>query len=117
MRFLLLLSVFAVLSFGTDFGARAQVTDNPFAGAPTRYSVDVVTSQKAGKAFTMHVYVDGDKRRTEQDTNNGSIDPSSGAVANGRHDDGVGEFGSWPARLFSFHTSCGLPADRLKTTC
>jgi hypothetical protein len=73
MRFLLLLSVFAVLSFGTDFGARAQVTDNPFAGAPTRYSVDVVTSQKAGKTFTMHVYVDGDKRRTEQDTNNGRL--------------------------------------------
>jgi hypothetical protein len=73
MRFLLFATVSALLSFGTEFGATAGVTDNPFAGAPTRYSVDVVTSQKAGKTFTMHVYVDGDKRRTEQDTSNGLL--------------------------------------------
>jgi hypothetical protein len=73
MRFLSLVSVFAILSFGTDFVARAQATDNPFAGTPTRYSVDVVTTQKGGKTFTMRMYVDGDRRRTEQDTANGRL--------------------------------------------
>lgn len=73
MRFLSLVSVSAILSFGTDFGARAQATDNPFAGTPTKYSVDVVTTEKAGKTFTMHTYVDGDRRRTEQDTANGQL--------------------------------------------
>src|SRR5215469_18762895 len=73
MKKLFLLSVFAFLSFGLDLPARAQANDNPFAGAPTRYSVDVVTASRTGTALTMRMYVDGNKRRTEQETNNGQL--------------------------------------------
>jgi hypothetical protein len=73
MRFLLFVTVSCLLPFGTALRASAQGTGNPFAGTPTRYSVDVVTSQKAGRTFTMRVYVDGNRRRTEQDTDNGRL--------------------------------------------
>jgi hypothetical protein len=73
MKKLFLLSMFAFLSFGLDLPARAQANDNPFAGAPTRYSVDVVTASRTGTALTMRMYVDGNKRRTEQETNNGQL--------------------------------------------
>jgi hypothetical protein len=73
MKKLLMLSVSAFLSFGADLPARAQTSHNPFAGAPTRYSVDVVTASKTGANLTMRMYVDGNKRRTEQETNNGQL--------------------------------------------
>ena len=73
MKVLLLLSVSVFLAFGIDLPARAQSNDNPFTGAPARYSVAVVTTQKNRTAFTMWVYVDGNKRRTEQETNNGKL--------------------------------------------
>jgi hypothetical protein len=73
MKKLLLLSVCMFLSFGVDLPAKPQANDNPFAGAPTRYSVNVVTTQKTGRALTMRMYVDGNKRRTEQETNNGQL--------------------------------------------
>jgi hypothetical protein len=73
MKLFLLFSVSVLLSFGTDFDARAQVKDNPFVGAPSQYRVDVVTSRKTGTALTMRMYVDGNKRRTEQETNNGPL--------------------------------------------
>jgi hypothetical protein len=73
MKKLFILSVSAFLSFGTDLPARAQTSHNPFAGAPTRYSVDVVTASKTGANLTMRMYVDGNKRRTEQETNNGQL--------------------------------------------
>jgi Domain of unknown function (DUF4412) len=73
MKVLFLLSVCAFLTFGIDLPARAQANDNPFKGAPTRYSVAVVTTQKNRKAATMWLYVDGNKRRTEQETNNGKL--------------------------------------------
>jgi hypothetical protein len=73
MKVLFLLSVCAFLAFGIDLPARAQANDNPFKGAPTRYSVAVVTTQKNRTAATMWMYVDGNKRRTEQETNNGKL--------------------------------------------
>jgi hypothetical protein len=73
MKKLFLLSLSAFLYFGVDLPAGAQADDNPFAGAPTRYSVDVVTTQRTGTALTMRMYVDGNKRRTEQETNNGQL--------------------------------------------
>ena len=73
MKLLLFLGLSAFLSFGTNLLASAQENDSPFTGAPTRYSVDVVTTQKKGTALTIRVYVDGNKRRTEQETNNGRL--------------------------------------------
>jgi hypothetical protein len=72
MKKLLLLSVLAFVSFGVDL-SKAQTDDHPFAGAPTQYSVAVVTAQKTGAALTMWMYVDQNKRRTEQETNNGRL--------------------------------------------
>ena len=45
----------------------------PFAGAPSQYSVDVTTTRKSGTPFLIKMYVDGVKRRTEQETNNGEL--------------------------------------------
>jgi hypothetical protein len=73
MKKLFLLSVSAFLFFGTGLSARAQADDHPFAGAPTQYSVAVVTAQKTGAALTMWVYVDEKRRRTEQETNSGRL--------------------------------------------
>jgi len=73
MKKLLILSVSAFLSFVVTLPARAQTNQNPFAGAPTRYSVSVVTASKTGTMLTMRMYVDGNKRRTEQETNNGQL--------------------------------------------
>ncbi len=53
----------------TAFQANAQTTPSPFAGAPSQYSVDVVTTRKSGTPFLIRMYVDGVKRRTEQQTN------------------------------------------------
>lgn len=46
---------------------------SPFAGAPTQYSVDVVTTRQSGPPLLIRMYVDGEKRRTEQETNNGEL--------------------------------------------
>jgi hypothetical protein len=73
MKLLFLLSVSAFLSFGIDLAAIAQANDSPFTGAPTQYSVDVVTTQRTRTALMMRTYVDGNKRRTEQETNNGQL--------------------------------------------
>gem|GEM_PF-1880592 len=56
------------------FSAPAEETkDNPLANAPTQYSCDLVLSRKAGPPMTMHIYVDGNKRRTERDGAGGNI--------------------------------------------
>ena len=73
MKKLFILSVSAFLSLGVDLPAKAQTDHNPFAGAPTQYSVSVVTASKTGTMLTMRMYVDGNKRRTEQETNNGQL--------------------------------------------
>ena len=73
MKKLFILSVSAFLSFGVALPAKAQTSHNPFAGAPTCYSLDVVTASKTGANLTMRMYVDWNKRRTEQETNNGQL--------------------------------------------
>ena len=61
MKKLFILSVSAFLSFGADLPAKAQTSHNPFTGAPTRYSVEVVTASKTGANLTMRMFVDGNK--------------------------------------------------------
>jgi hypothetical protein len=73
MKRLFILCVSAFLSFCADLPARAQTNQNPFAGAPKQYNVSVVTSSKTGSMLTMRMYVDGNKRRTEQETNSGPL--------------------------------------------
>jgi hypothetical protein len=73
MNRLLVLSLFSSLLITTAFLAEAQTKAIPFAGAPTQYSVDVVTTRKLGTPLLIRMYVDGAKRRTEQETNNGGL--------------------------------------------
>jgi hypothetical protein len=73
MNRLLVLSLFSSLLMTTAFLAEAQTKAIPFAGAPTQYSVDVVTTRKSGTPLLIRMYVDGAKRRTEQETNNGGL--------------------------------------------
>jgi hypothetical protein len=73
MKLLFLLSASAFLSFGIGLEAKAQANDNPFTGAPTQYRVDVVTTQRNGAVLKMRLYVDGNKRRTDQETKNGLL--------------------------------------------
>jgi hypothetical protein len=73
MNRLLVLSLFSSLLITTAFPAEAQTKAIPFAGAPTQYSVDVVTTRKSGTPLLIRMYVDGAKRRTEQETNNGGL--------------------------------------------
>jgi hypothetical protein len=73
MNRLLVLSLFSSLLITTAFLAEAQTKAIPFAGAPTQYSVDVVTTRKSGTPLLIRMYVDGAKRRTEQETNNGGL--------------------------------------------
>jgi hypothetical protein len=65
--------LFFSLIITTAFQAKAQTPASPFAGAPSQYSVDVVTTPKSGTPFLIRMYVDGAKRRTEQQTNNGGL--------------------------------------------
>jgi len=73
MKRLLVSILFSSLLITTAFLAKAQTNASPFEGAPTEYSVDVVTTRKSGTPFLIRMYVDGAKRRTEQDTNNGGL--------------------------------------------
>ena len=73
MKRLLVLSLFSSLLVTAAFLAKAQTKAIPFAGAPTQYSVDVVTTRKSGTPLLIRMYVDGAKRRTEQETNNGGL--------------------------------------------
>jgi hypothetical protein len=73
MKRLFVPGLFFFLIITTAFQAKAQTTASPFAGAPSQYSVDVVTTPKSGTPFLIRMYVDGAKRRTEQQTNNGGL--------------------------------------------
>jgi hypothetical protein len=73
MKRLYAAGLFFSLIITTAFQAKAQTTPSPFAGAPSQYSVDVVTTRKSGTPFLIRMYVDGAKRRTEQDTNHGGL--------------------------------------------
>jgi hypothetical protein len=55
------------------FNAPAEESNDPLANVPTQYSADVVITRKAGPSSTGHVYVDGNKRRTDRDMHGGII--------------------------------------------
>ena len=74
MKRLFVLGLFTLLSINPLFTAPAEEkSDNPLADAPTQYTADVVVSRKVGTPITMRVYIDGNKRRTEQGANGGTI--------------------------------------------
>jgi hypothetical protein len=73
MKRLLVASPLSFVLLTTAFLAKAQTNGTPFAGAPTQYSVDVVTTPKSGTPFLIRMNVDEAKRRTEQQTNNGGL--------------------------------------------
>jgi Domain of unknown function (DUF4412) len=74
MKRLFAVGLFTVLSINPLFAAPAEEkSDNPLADAPTQYSAEVVVSRKVGTPLTMQVYIDGNKRRTEQGANGGTI--------------------------------------------
>ena len=73
MKRLLPFILFALPLSGISLPAQAQTVESPLAGAPTQYSVELLITPKSGTATIMHIYVDGNKRRTEQDTHNGEL--------------------------------------------
>src|SRR5215471_17824613 len=68
MKRLMSAGLFTLVSILPAFSAPAEETTDPLANAPTQYSADLVVTRKAGppRPMTIKVYVDGDKRRTEQ---------------------------------------------------
>src|SRR5258708_34037019 len=74
MKRLFGVGLFTLLSINPLFTAPAEEkSDNPLADAPTQYSADLVVSRKVGTPVNMRVYIDGNKRRTEQAANSGTI--------------------------------------------
>ena len=74
MKRLFAVGLFTLLSINPLFTAPAEdKSDNPLADAPTQYSADLVVSRKVGTPVNMRVYFDGNKRRTEQSANAGTI--------------------------------------------
>jgi hypothetical protein len=74
MKRLFAVGLFTLLSINPLFTAPAEEkSDNPLADAPTQYSADLVVSRKVGTPVNMRVYIDGNKRRTEQAANGGTI--------------------------------------------
>jgi Domain of unknown function (DUF4412) len=73
MKRLFAIGLFTLVSVLPGFHALAQANDNPLAGAPTQFSADMVVTRKAGSPRTMRLYADGNKRRTEEDTNGGTV--------------------------------------------
>jgi hypothetical protein len=78
MKRLISAGLFSLVSILPAFNASAEETsDNPLANAPTQYSADLVVTRKVGTQVgpptTLRIYVDGNKRRTEQGANSGNI--------------------------------------------
>jgi hypothetical protein len=67
------MGLFALLSTIPAFNAPAEEGDDPLAKAPTQYSADMVITRKTRPPVTIHVYADGSKRRTDQESNGGVI--------------------------------------------
>jgi hypothetical protein len=86
MKRIFLVGLFALLSTIPAFKASAGEGDNPLANAPTQYSADMVITRKAVRPTSMpapapmHVYVDGNKRRTDRDIQGGIISILRGDV-------------------------------------
>ena len=74
MKRLFAVGLFALLSINPLFAAPAEEkSENPLTDAPTQYSADLVVSRKVGTPVNVRVYIDGNKRRTEQAANAGPI--------------------------------------------
>src|SRR5260370_25693797 len=74
MKRLFAVGLFTLLSINPLFTAPAEEkSDNPLADAPNQYSADLVVSRKVGTPVNVRVYIDGNKRRTEQAANGGTI--------------------------------------------
>ena len=73
MKRLISAGLFTLVSILPAFIALAEDTPDPLAGAPSQYSADLVVSRKVGPPMTIKVYVDGDKRRTDQGVPGGNI--------------------------------------------
>jgi hypothetical protein len=75
MKRLISAGLFALFSLLPAFSAPAEETTDPMANAPTQYSADLVVTRKVGPRtpMTMKVYVDGNKRRTDQSNASGTI--------------------------------------------
>jgi hypothetical protein len=67
--------LFALVFILPAFSALAEEASDPLANAPTQYSADLVVTRKAGPStpMTVKVYVDGNKRRTDQEASGGNI--------------------------------------------
>jgi hypothetical protein len=77
MKRLISAGFLTLVSLLPAFNAPAEeTTDNPLANEPTQYSADLIVTRKMGQQtaapMTLKVYVDGNKRRTEQG-NGGNI--------------------------------------------
>jgi hypothetical protein len=79
MKRIFVVGLFAILSTMPAFNTSAEEGDDPLANAPTQYSADMVITRKAVRPTSnpapgpMHVYVDGNKRRTDRDIQGGVI--------------------------------------------
>ena len=75
MKTLMSAGLFVLVSLLPAFTAPAEETIDPLANAPTQYSADLVVTRKAGPPMpmTIKVYVDGSKRRTDQEASGGNI--------------------------------------------
>jgi hypothetical protein len=73
MKNLLILSLCSFVFAGLASRAGAQAGNDPFAGAPTEYSVDMATTREVGAPINIRMYIDRNKRRIEQETKNGAL--------------------------------------------
>jgi uncharacterized protein DUF4412 len=75
MKRLMSAGLLILVSLLPAFAAPAEETTDPLADAPTQYSADLVVTRKVGPQtpMNMKIYVDGNKRRTDQGTAAGNI--------------------------------------------
>jgi hypothetical protein len=72
MKRIFAVGLFALFSIVPASNTPAEEND-PLAIAPTQYTADMVVTHKTGPPMTMHVYVDGNKRREDRDVHGGII--------------------------------------------
>ena len=67
--------LFALVFILPALSTPAEEATDPLVNAPTQYSADLVVTRKVGPStpMTVKVYVDGNKRRTDQEANGGNI--------------------------------------------
>jgi len=74
MKRLFATGLLALVSILPTFNTPGEETsDDPLAKMPTQYSADLITTRKGGTPVSTRVYVDGNKRRTESDSNGGTV--------------------------------------------